>query len=110
MQQIVLNLTLNAAEAMSELPAEQRVLRVVTRQLPNGKAELAVEDRGPGVDKEFRDEVFRPFFSTKDTGLGIGLSICRNIAKAHGGGLDFVDHPSPGARVELTLPLTGGAA
>jgi signal transduction histidine kinase len=110
MQQIVLNLTLNAAEAMSELPAEQRVLRVVTRQLPNGKAKLAVEDRGPGVDKGFRDEVFRPFFSTKDTGLGIGLSICRNIAKAHGGGLDFVDHPSPGARVELTLPLTGGAA
>lgn len=110
MQQIVLNLTLNAAEAMSELPAEQRVLRVVTRQLPNGKAELAVEDRGPGVEKGFREEVFRPFFSTKDTGLGIGLSICRNIAKAHGGGLDFVDHPSPGSRVELTLPVTGGAA
>ncbi|MFZ0099628.1 MAG: ATP-binding protein [Gemmobacter sp.] len=110
MQQIVLNLTLNAAEAMSELPAEQRVLRIATQRLPNGKAELVVEDRGPGVDKGLREEVFRPFFSTKDTGLGIGLSICRNIAKAHGGGLDFADHPSPGAKVELTLPLTGDAA
>jgi signal transduction histidine kinase len=110
MQQIVLNLTLNAAEAMSELPAEQRILRVATRQLPNRQAELVVEDCGPGLDAGLREKVFHPFFSTKDTGLGIGLSICRNIAKAHGGGLEFADHPAPGARVELTLPLTGGAA
>lgn len=110
LQQIVLNLTLNAAEAMAGLPPDQRIVRVITRPLAGSSVELAVEDHGPGVAAGMRDEVFRPFFSTKDTGLGIGLSICRNIAKAHGGGLDFAEVPPPGARVELTLPMTGDPA
>lgn len=107
LQQIVLNLTLNAAEAMADLPPEQRVVRVSTRRLPGRKVELAVEDQGQGVSASQREEVFKPFFSTKDTGLGIGLSICRNIARAHGGSLCFADLATPGARVVLTLPMQG---
>lgn len=106
LQQIVLNLVLNAAEAVAGLPSEQRVVAVATRRLDKDAAELSVADRGPGVDADQREEVFRPFYSTKESGLGIGLAICRNIAIAHGGTLAFVDpvQEGVGARIVLTLP------
>jgi signal transduction histidine kinase len=104
LQQIVLNLTLNAAEAMANLPESARIVRVSTRRLPDGGSALTVTDAGPGLPSDRREEVFRPFITTKATGLGVGLAICRNIAEAHGGTLAFTDPGGPGARVELTLP------
>lgn len=104
LQQIVLNLALNAAEAMADLPEEARIVRVSTYRLPGGGAALAVADAGPGVPPDRRDEVFRPFVTSKTTGLGVGLSICRNIAEAHGGTLAFTDPEGPGARIEFALP------
>lgn len=104
LQQIVLNLTLNATEAMVDLPEQARVCRVSTTRLRNGSCQLAVEDSGPGLPPERREEVFKPFVSGKTTGLGVGLAICRNIAEAHGGTLTFEDPDGAGARAVLVLP------
>jgi signal transduction histidine kinase len=87
-------------------------VRVTTATLPNGGATLTVEDAGPGVAPDQREEAFRPFISSKQSGLGVGLAICRSIAQAHGGSLAFVDPVGTGARIVLTLPAasTGAAA
>ena len=110
LQQIVLNLVLNASEAMAELPEETRVVNVTTERLASGEAVLTVEDAGPGVPPGQREEAFRPFTSSKPLGLGVGLAICRSIAQAHGGSLAFADAVGPGARVVLTLPGPGAPA
>ncbi len=104
LQQIVLNLVLNASEAMAGLPDDAQILRVTTLRLAGGGATLMVEDTGPGVPPDQREEAFRPFTSSKPSGLGVGLAICRSIAQAHGGSLAFADPAGPGARVVLTLP------
>jgi signal transduction histidine kinase len=105
LQQIVLNLAFNAAEAMADLPEAARIVRVSTACLPDGRRILAVADAGPGLSPEMREAVFRPFVTTKPTGLGVGLAICRNIAEAHGGTLAFTEpDPGGGARILLTLP------
>jgi signal transduction histidine kinase len=104
LQQIVLNLVLNASEAMSDLPEATRTLRVTTAALPGNDATLTVEDAGPGLPPDQREAAFRPFVSSKPLGLGVGLAICRSIAEAHDGSLDFVDPEGAGARIVLTLP------
>lgn len=110
LQQIVLNLAFNAAEAMAGLAEERRLVRVSTARLADGGCRLAVEDAGPGIDPDRREAVFRPFASTKATGLGVGLAICRNIAAAHGGTLAFAEPDGGrGARAVLTLPAPGAA-
>jgi C4-dicarboxylate-specific signal transduction histidine kinase len=110
LQQIVLNLVLNASEAMAELPEAERIVRVTTAPLATGGASLTVEDAGPGVPPDLRDDAFRPFVSSKPSGLGVGLAICRSIAEAHGGSLAFGDPVGGGARVVLTLPAAGPPA
>jgi signal transduction histidine kinase len=104
LQQVVLNLVLNGTEAMAETPPAERLLTVETRLRPDGWRELSVRDRGRGVTAEMRDKAFRPFVSSKPGGLGFGLSICRSIAQAHGGRLDFDPGVRDGARMVLTLP------
>lgn len=104
LQQIVLNLILNATEAMSHLPAAEREITIETRTLPDGTRQLSVSDRGPGIPPEMREKAFKPFVSGGAGGMGLGLSICRSIALAHGGTLAFEDHDGVGARVILTLP------
>ncbi len=104
LQQIVLNLVLNASEAMSGLPKPARIMTVTSEAASTGSANLAVEDAGPGVAPDKREDAFRPFVSTKTSGLGVGLAICRSIAEAHGGTLAFADAAGSGARIVLTLP------
>jgi signal transduction histidine kinase len=103
LQQIVLNLAFNAAEAMADLPERDRIVRVTTAQTPDGNRTLTVADAGPGVEPDLREDLFRPFVTSKATGLGVGLSICRNIAEAHGGTLGFTN-AARGANIRLTLP------
>jgi signal transduction histidine kinase len=110
LQQIVLNLAFNAAEAMADLPEADRIVRVQTARQPDGSRTLAVADVGPGVPADRRADVFRPFVTSKTTGLGVGLAICRNIAEAHGGTLEFIDAETSGARILLTLPPPQAAA
>lgn len=104
LQQVVLNLILNASEAMNGGTKTPRALTLTTGVQTAGRVALIAEDTGPGVPPDRREEAFRPFVSTKASGLGVGLAICRNIAEAHGGSLAFVDPEGAGARIVLSLP------
>jgi signal transduction histidine kinase len=103
-KQVLLNLMLNAADAMADQPAGSRVVTVSTSPRDDGWRELAVRDQGPGLAAEVAADPFRPFATTKAHGLGLGLSICRTIVQAHGGTLAFDDTVRRGARVVLALP------
>jgi signal transduction histidine kinase len=104
LEQIILNLILNATDAMSHLAPSERRITIATRKRDDGFRELAISDRGPGLSPEMRAEAFKPFVSTKAKGLGLGLAICRSIAVAHGGTLKFDERNTDGARVILVLP------
>jgi C4-dicarboxylate-specific signal transduction histidine kinase len=103
-EQVVLNLLRNAIEAMSGSD-EPRHLHVLTRAHGGDGVELSVRDSGPGLPPDVADKVFEPFFSTKPTGLGMGLSISRTIVESHNGRLWAVGNPDGGATFRLRLPL-----
>jgi C4-dicarboxylate-specific signal transduction histidine kinase len=103
-EQIVLNLIRNAVEATEHLPVNQRKiflrLRVVDRS-----AVLAVRDSGPGITPQARAKLFLPFHTTKESGMGLGLSICQSIAESYGGNIVESSGDTPGADFRLILPL-----
>jgi signal transduction histidine kinase len=107
LQQIVLNLIMNAADATSARPSSERLIEIDVQRRDTEHCELSVSDNGPGLTDETRNAAFKPFASTKPNGLGLGLAICRSIATAHGGTLQFDQTYRQGARVVLTLPLDG---
>ena len=84
---MVLNLVLNAVEAMSAGEAGARELSIRTEQIPAGGVLVEVRDSGPGIDRGDLERVFEPFYTTKTSGVGMGLAICRSIIVAHGGRL-----------------------
>jgi PAS domain S-box-containing protein len=103
LQQVVLNLIVNAVEAMKSVEADERQLLISTDQSDENGTLVAVRDSGPGIDPKHFDLVFEAFFSTK-SGMGMGLSICRSIITAHGGRL-WVGAAAPrGAIFQFTLP------
>ena len=104
LQQVLINLMVNAADTMAGLQTEERRMTIETSLRADGWRELAVRDVGPGVSPEIRDGLFRPFRTTKPSGLGLGLSICRTIAETHRATLDFDFAVNRGARVVLALP------
>ena len=104
LQQVVLNVLLNAADAMKDLPPAQRHVVFETSILDGGTRQLVVSDRGPGLTEEAATNAFKPFVTSRPEGLGLGLSICRSIAKAHGGTLAFEHGTEAGARIVLALP------
>ena len=85
MEQVILNLSRNAIEAMQETPAGERLLTIRSRQNGEETVEVEVVDRGRGIDPQLEANLFTPFFSTKSHGMGLGLHICRSIVEAHGG-------------------------
>jgi signal transduction histidine kinase len=103
-QQVVLNLVLNAVEAMGSVEAGARELVISTEQTKTGGALVAVRDSGPGIDLEHLDRVFEAFYTTKSSGTGMGLSICRSIIDAHGGRLWAESNDPHGAVFQFTLP------
>jgi C4-dicarboxylate-specific signal transduction histidine kinase len=104
LQQVVMNLILNAVEAMSSLADGVRDLSVRTGQGPSGDILIAVADTGPGVDPGQFEQVFEPFYTTKTTGVGVGLAICRSIIDAHGGRLWVSANEPHGAVFQFTVP------
>ena len=103
-QQVLLNLLKNAADATRALPAERRS---ITLRIERDGAwyRICVHDRGPGLSDELRARLFEPFFTTKPDGMGLGLSICKTIAEAHGGRLWAESHAEgPGLAFCFTLP------
>jgi C4-dicarboxylate-specific signal transduction histidine kinase len=107
-QQVILNLVLNAAEAMSAVDKGVRELSISTGQSQTNSVLVAVRDSGPGIDPEHIERVFDAFYTTKPSGVGMGLSICRSIIDAHGGRL-WADANAPsGAAFQFTLPSWAG--
>jgi C4-dicarboxylate-specific signal transduction histidine kinase len=103
LQQVVMNLILNAVEAMSSVEAGARELLISTAQNHTG-VRVAVRDSGPGIDPTHLERVFEAFYTTKSSGMGMGLSVCRSIIDAHGGRL-WADANEPrGAVFQFTLP------
>ena len=104
LQQVVLNLILNAVEAMNSVEEGARELSIRTEQDQTGGVLVEVRDSGPGIDQEHLERVFDPFYTTKTSGVGMGLAICRSIIDAHGGRL-WADANGPrGAVFQFTLP------
>jgi signal transduction histidine kinase len=103
LQQVVLNLVLNAVEAMSSIETGVRKLSIRTEQ-DHESVLVAVEDSGPGIDPEHRERIFEAFHTTKSSGVGMGLSICRSIINAHGGRLWAEANEPRGAVFQFTLP------
>ncbi|MBC9033619.1 PAS domain S-box protein [Sphingomonas sp. JC676] len=103
LQQVILNLAINAAQAMAgiEGPRQLRIISAIDGEC----ATLAVRDSGPGLAPEARERVFDAFFTTKSSGMGMGLSVCRTIIEAHGGRIWVDDQPGPGATFMFSLPL-----
>jgi C4-dicarboxylate-specific signal transduction histidine kinase len=104
LQQVVMNLILNAVEAMSSVADGVRELSVRTAQSPSGGILVSVGDTGPGIDPGQFERVFEPFYTTKTSGVGMGLSICRSIIDAHGGRLWVSANEPHGAVFQFTVP------
>lgn len=103
-QQVLLNLMVNAMDAMRDLSSERRLLTVETSVNPE-RAVVRVSDTGPGIEEAILPSIFRPFFTTKQNGLGMGLAISRTITEAHGGTLTAENRTGGGAAFTMTLHL-----
>jgi two-component system sensor histidine kinase DctS len=113
-EQVLLNLTRNALQAMETEPPDRRVVRLGART-HGAWVRLSVTDHGPGIAPEVAARLFTPFFTTKAEGMGLGLSLCRTVVEQHGGALDFTTLRDGEGRVrgtcfEFTLPAAGAAA
>ena len=104
LQQVLLNLIVNALQAMSAVPPGQRKLRICTTRIELDRVRVSVQDSGPGLSAALVDRIFAPFYSTKPDGLGMGLSICRSIVEAHDGRL-WASADEPGATFHFTIPV-----
>jgi PAS domain S-box-containing protein len=104
LQQVVLNLIMNAIEAMSTVRERARDLVITTRNVETDRVEVTVEDSGMGLDPNMVQKIFEPFYTTKPTGMGMGLSVSRSIVQSHGGRLWATTKDSPGTSFHFTLP------
>ena len=104
-EQVLLNLARNGLQAMAEAPAP-RLLRLQARLGPAHTAvEFVVADSGEGISDAVAAQLFTPFFTTKDEGMGLGLSLCRSVLEQHGSTLRHQPHPPRGTRFSFTLPV-----
>ena len=103
-QQVVLNLVINAIEAMSGVSGRARELVITTRNIDPEQVQVTVEDSGTGIDPDTMEKIFDPFYTKKSTGMGMGLSISRSILQHHGGRLWATGKDGPGAIFHFALP------
>jgi signal transduction histidine kinase len=104
LQQVLINLITNAADAMSDINDRPRTLTISSSCNDGSQVEVAVADSGAGIDPKHRDRIFDPFFTTKADGMGMGLAICRSIVEACGGRLWATSNPDCGTTVHFALP------
>jgi PAS domain S-box-containing protein len=107
LQQVLLNLAINAFDAMRDTPASKRKVLIATQSDGDGTVRTSVRDYGVGISEEMRDRLFDPFFSTKTEGLGMGLAIVRSIVEWHGGTITAENADGGGTRFEFVLPVNG---
>lgn len=107
LQQVVLNLVMNACDAMAASEEPRRVT-LQTREVEGGWIEVAVRDTGSGIPAQDLEHVFSPFFTSKRDGLGLGLALCLTIIQAHGGEIRAENNPGSGATIVFRLPVIAG--
>jgi PAS domain S-box-containing protein len=110
LQQVIINLVMNGIEAMESVTDRPRELVIRSRQDETQQVLVSVTDCGVGISDENADRLFNPFFTTKSSGMGMGLSICRSIMEAHGGRLSASGNEGPGATFQFTLPVNADTA
>ena len=103
LQQVILNLVMNAIESMDSV--RPRLLKVQTDQAKPGLVRVSIEDTGIGIDPPNLDQIFKPLFTTKSTGMGMGLSICRSIIESHGGRIGVSPAVNRGSIFQFELPI-----
>ena len=109
LQQVLLNLVINAFDAMHNTSAPHRKVVIATEQNGDGTIRASVRDHGIGIPEEVRERVFEQFFTTKAKGLGMGLAIVRSIVESHGGIIEAENAEGGGARFHFTLPISTAA-
>jgi PAS domain S-box-containing protein len=109
-QQVLINLVLNAFDAMRDAPPSRRVVDIATNYDGDSTIAVAVRDYGSGISETARERLFEQFFTTKDEGLGMGLAIARSIIEAHGGTVAAENADGGGARVHFRLPIQAGVS
>jgi signal transduction histidine kinase len=105
LQQVILNLIINAAEAMGDVTEGPRELIIGTAEDPSNGVHVEMRDSGSGLKPEGLNRLFDPFYTTKPGGMGMGLSICRSIIEAHGGKIWATANVPRGAVLHFTLPV-----
>jgi signal transduction histidine kinase len=107
LQQVVINLLINGVEAMAPITDRPRELLIRSQPQENGQVHVAVCDSGIGIDSDTAERLFSAFFTTKQSGMGMGLSISRSIIRAHGGSLWVSPNADHGAAFQFTVPING---
>ena len=105
LQQVIINLVVNGIEAMQSVTDRPRELVIRSQPDETGRVLVTVTDSGVGISAENADRLFNAFFTTKSSGMGMGLSICRSIVEAHGGRLWATANVPHGATFQFTLPV-----
>ncbi|MEM9358893.1 MAG: ATP-binding protein, partial [Pseudomonadota bacterium] len=104
-QQVVQNLVRNAVDELAFCDGDRRIW-INLRNLSPDRVEISVEDTGPGLTDEVKEKLFQPFVTTKPNGMGVGLSVCRNIIESHGGWIRGEDRPGGGTVFRVNLPVS----
>lgn len=102
-EQVLINLMRNAVEAMET--SQRRRLELSAIVETDGMVRVSVKDTGPGLAKDVADRLFQPFVSTKEAGMGVGLSICRTIVESNGGRIWAEPNPRCGTAFSFSLPV-----
>jgi signal transduction histidine kinase len=110
LQQVMLNLLVNAMDALEDCPPDQHTIQVSALQLDSATVEVRVVDNGPGIPGDSLEHLFEPFFTTKSTGMGMGLPVSKTIIEAHKGKLWAENGPLSGACFCFTVPVASGAS
>jgi PAS domain S-box-containing protein len=107
LQQVVVNLVMNSIQSIGHVKDGDNRIVLQTRLDGSGAVVLSIRDTGLGIEEESLDQIFTSFFTTKEAGMGIGLTICQSIIAAHGGRIEAANHPHGGAVITVTLPVEG---
>ena len=107
LQQVVINLLINGVEAMAPITDRPHLILIRSQMNETGQVHVAVQDSGIGIDSKTAEQLFSAFFTTKPSGMGMGLSISRSIIRAHGGKLWVSPNPDHGAAFQFTVPASG---
>src|SRR5262249_524038 len=109
LQQVLLNLVINAFDAMRDTPPSRRKVVIATQSNGDGTVITSVRDYGAGISEEMRDRLFDPFFTTKSEGLGMGLAIVPSIVESHAGTITIANADGGGAQFGFVLPANGSS-